>query len=144
MPSLSAFLDRFGVFIDKAPIGYSYAVETRNNNYLREPFFKFLAEHRLGCVLLDGYYMPPPGEVSQSFNVNTSNFIVLRLHGSDRSGIEEKTKGIWNQIIEPQETRLASAKKIVHSSMDAGSDVYVNVNNHYEGCAPLTIQRFLV
>lgn len=22
-----------------------------------------------------------------------------------------------------------------------GADVYLNVNNHYEGCAPLTIER---
>jgi hypothetical protein len=30
---------------------------------------------------------------------------------------------------------------MVHDLLGRGVDVYVNVNNHYEGSAPLTIER---
>jgi hypothetical protein len=32
---------------------------------------------------------------------------------------------------------------IVKQNLDFGVDTYVNVNNHYEGSAPLTIRRLL-
>jgi len=143
MPGLPAFLERLGAFFARAPQGYQYAIETRNPNYLRQAYFAFLREQRLGCVLLDGYYMPPIGEVAQNFDTSTADVTVLRLHGADRSGIEKKTKGLWDQIIEPQDARLAAAASITQNAVQSGLDVCVNVNNHYEGCAPLTIQRFL-
>ena len=89
--------------------------------------------------------MPPIKEITKTFEVNTSNVTVLRLHGSNRSAIEQKTKGLWNQVVEPQDSRLVSAREMIHNSIaaDADADVYVNVNNHYEGCAPLTIAKLL-
>jgi uncharacterized protein YecE (DUF72 family) len=143
MAGLPAFLERLGTFFAQAPKEYQYAIEIRNPNYLKQAHFDFLREQRLGCVLLDGYYMPPIGEVTRNFEVNTAGFLVLRLHGVDRSGIEKKTKGLWDQIIEPQDARLAAAANISHNALQSGVDVCVNVNNHYEGCGPLTIQRFL-
>jgi len=143
MPSLSVFLERLAEFFDHAPVAYRYAIEIRNNNYLKEEYFHFLKEKNLGCVLLDGYYMPPIGEIVDAFQVHTSNFSVIRLHGPDRSGIEAKTKGSWHQIVEPREERLVSTAKIVRTCMDNNRTAYINVNNHYEGSAPLTIQRLL-
>jgi uncharacterized protein YecE (DUF72 family) len=58
MPSLKAFLDWLHEFFEKAPKGFSYAIETRNPNYLSTAFFDFLREHELGHVFLEGYYMP--------------------------------------------------------------------------------------
>lgn len=143
MAGLPAFLDRLGTFFAQAPPGFQYAVEIRNPNYLKPAYFAFLRDQGLGCVLLDGYYMPTIGQLAQAFDANTAGFTVLRLHGADRSEIEKKTKGIWDQIIEPQDARLAAAVDTTESAIKSGADVYVNVNNHYEGCGPLTIQRLL-
>jgi uncharacterized protein YecE (DUF72 family) len=143
MPGLPAFLERLGAFFARAPSGYQYAIEIRNPNYLKPAYFDFLREQGLGCVLLDGYYMPPIGEVVRNFDTSTADFTVLRLHGSDRSGIEQKTKGLWHQIVEPQDARLTAAADITQGAIRSGVDVYVNVNNHYEGCGPLTIQRLM-
>ena len=38
---------------------------------------------------------------------------------------------------------ISSARKIAQDSVRSDLDTYVNVNNHYEGCAPLTIERLL-
>jgi uncharacterized protein YecE (DUF72 family) len=143
MPSLQAFVDILGAFFDRAPKGYHYAVESRNPNYQKDPFFALLKGQHVSCVLLEGYYMPPIGEITPKCDVLTGNALVVRLHGPDRSKIEKRTKSIWNEIVEPRESSLSSAAGIIKASVSKESDIYVNVNNHYEGCAPLTIQRLM-
>lgn len=143
MPSMAAFIDRLHAFFDKAPAGFAYAVEIRNPNYLKDEFFDALRRWGVGFVLLEGYYMPPIAETAAGHNVRTAPFSIIRLHGPDRAGIEGETRGVWNQIVEPRDESLKATAEIVRQNLVADVDTYVNVNNHYEGCAPLTIQRLL-
>ena len=143
MPSRDAFLERLGVFFERAPAGYTYAVESRNPNYLSKPYFDFLRERKLAHVFLDGYYMPPIGEVAGKHDVQTANFSVVRLHGPNRKEIEAQTDSIWNRIVAPQDRGILSAVDIVKRNAEKSITTYLNVNNHYEGSAPLTIERFL-
>lgn len=50
---------------------------------------------------------------------------------------------MWDKIVEPKDRGLGATAEIVRQNADAGVDTYVNVNNHYEGSAPLTIRRLL-
>jgi len=143
MPSKEVFFERFGNFILKAPKGHRYAVETRNPNYLSPSFFDFLKEHGLGFVYLEGYYMPPVGQVFDRFRPAPAAFSIVRLHGGDRGEIEAETGGIWNKIIAPKPEALRSAARITRQNMRSKVLTYINVNNHFEGSAPLTIERFL-
>jgi uncharacterized protein YecE (DUF72 family) len=143
MPSRGAFLDRLDSFFAKAPKGYMYAVETRNPNYFSKPYFDFLRDRKLAHVFLDGYYMPPIGEVAGKYDTLTADFSVVRLHGPNRKEIEAETKSIWNRVVAPQEQGILSAIDIVRQNAEKLIVTYVNVNNHYEGSAPLTIERFL-
>jgi len=97
----------------------------------------------LGYVLLDGYYMPRIAEVTAKLDIRTASFSIIRLHGPDRSGIEERTGGAWGEVVEPKDDGLRATADIIRQNTDAGVDSYVNVNNHYEGSAPLTIARLL-
>jgi uncharacterized protein YecE (DUF72 family) len=143
MPSLNVFLERVADFFSQVPTGYAYAIEIRNPNYLKPEFFAFLKQHRIGMVLLEGYYMPPIQTVAAANDVHTSDFLVIRLHGPDRKEIEAKTKGTWSDIVLPRDESLGSAAWIIQHSLEKDLDTYVNVNNHYEGCAPLSIERLL-
>ena len=143
MPSLRTFLERLGEFFVQIPSGYPYAIEVRNPNYLKTDYFSFLKQYNIGTVLLEGYYMPPIDKVVADNDVYTSDFLVIRLHGPDREDIEAKTKGLWNQIIEPHDNSLRNTANIVQNSVARGFDTFVNFNNHYEGCAPLSIQRLV-
>ncbi|UCH85590.1 MAG: DUF72 domain-containing protein [Candidatus Latescibacterota bacterium] len=143
MPSRDVFLDRFAKFITAAPKGFQYAIESRNPNYYSPIFFEVLEEHHVGFVYLDGYYMPPIGEVFDKFQPATAEHCVVRLHGGDRIEIEKATGEIWNQIVAPKPDGLAAAARIAGANSERGINTFVNVNNHYEGSAPLTIQRFL-
>ena len=143
MPSKAVFLERLDEFFDKAPKGYDYAIETRNPNYLAEDFFDFLSKRDLGFVLLEGYYMPHIENIVAEHDIRTAKFSIVRLHGPDRQEIEERTSGFWNDIVEPKDEGLRETASIIRQNTERKIMTYVNVNNHYEGCAPLTIQRLL-
>ena len=141
MPSRKAFFDRLHDFFDKAPKGYQYAIECRNPNYLKTDFFEFLSDHNLGFVLLDGYYMPPIEDVIHSHNINTASYTIVRLQGKDRWEMEAKTDKTWNKIVEDRD--VLSLTDYVQNNVDKKILSIININNHYEGCAPLTIQRIV-
>ncbi len=143
MPSMPAFLERLRAFFGKAPSGFQYAIETRNPNYLKDEFLDTLRQIGLGYVLLDGYYMPRIAEVAAKVDIRTAPFSIIRLHGPDRAEIEKETGGTWNEIVAPKDDGLRATADIVKQNLESGVDTYVNVNNHYEGSAPLTIQRLL-
>jgi uncharacterized protein YecE (DUF72 family) len=143
MPSPETFFDRLDAFLAALPAGYRYAVETRNPNYIGDEFFALLRRRGAGVVLLDGYHMPPPGRVFDYYDTRTADFTVLRLPGPDRAGIERVTGKRWERVVQPQDRGLRAAVDIVRRNAADLVTTYVNVNNHYEGSAPLTIERFL-
>ncbi len=143
MPSQEAFIERFQEFISRAPKGYRYAVETRNPNYLSSTLFEFLARNGIGFVYLEGYYMPRIGQVFESHHPPTADFSIIRLHGGDRQEIEKETGEIWNQVVSAQPDGIRAAARIVRSNARRRVITFVNVNNHFEGSAPLSIQRLL-
>ena len=143
MPSKDVFLEKLGAFIDRAPKGYQYAVEVRNPNYYSTAFFEFLKGRGLGFVYLDGYYMPPIGEVFEKFAPETASFQVVRLHGGDRLEIEGQTGEVWDRVVAPKPGGLRAAAKIVRAGAKKRVLTYLNLNNHYEGSAPLSARRFL-
>lgn len=141
MPSQPAFLEALDRFLAAAPAGWPYAVEIRNANWLNRPFFELLRSRRAGAVLIQGYWMPPIHETYDRAAELLEGPVVLRLHGPDRSGIEEKTGGDWSRIVEPRDAELETVAAMVRRMLKGGHDVFLNVNNHYEGSAPLTIGR---
>ncbi len=143
MPSLEKFCELVKGFLAKAPRGFLYAVEIRNPNYLSAAFFNFLKENELGYVYLEGYYMPPIGEVFDRFYPQTAPFSIIRLHGGHRAEIEADTGKAWNRIVSPQPASLQAAARIVRANTRRRALTYVNLNNHFEGSAPLSVERFL-
>ncbi len=141
IPSQSAFLEAFGAFIQKCPDGYAYGLEIRNPNYLNDGLFTFMEREGVLPVLLEGYYMPPVAETVAAHQDRMAGTVVLRLHGPDRDGMEEKTGKKWDRIVAPKDAELRGISRLVDGFLKRGVSVFVNVNNHYEGCAPLTIEK---
>jgi uncharacterized protein YecE (DUF72 family) len=143
MPSKEAFFERFRKFISRAPKGYRFAVEIRNPNYLSAAFFDFLKDCGCGFVYLEGYYMPSIGLVHDKFHPQTADFSIIRLHGGDRVEIESQTAEVWDRLFSPKPEAIDAAARIVRGNAWSRIITYVNVNNHLEGSAPLTIQRLI-
>jgi uncharacterized protein YecE (DUF72 family) len=143
MPSQDGFQKRVAAFAGQLPAGCVYGLEVRNPKYLNEAYFRFLSANRLIPVLLQGYWMPPIWGVYAAHRerVLDHGTVVIRLLGPDRKGIEELTARRWDRLVAPKDEELQKVVDMAHDLMNEGVDVYINVNNHYEGSAPLTIER---
>lgn len=141
LSGLSEFIDRFGRFFESVDKDFNYGIELRNPNYLKQPFFDYLIRNNLAMVFLQGYYMQPIWEIFNEYRDKIRSTTVIRLHGPDRKSIEEKSGSEWNQIIEPKDDELDKIVEIINYLSNKKIDIYLNVNNHYEGSAPLTIQK---
>ncbi len=143
MPSAAEFWERFGGFIDRAPTGFLYALETRNPNYLTPEFFQRLSGLGVGYVGLEGSYMPHLATVFARLKPALERFCVLRLHGGIREDMDRRSSARWNAITGPQGRLLRAVARIVQDNIRKKVLTYVTISNHLEGSAPLTIVRFL-
>jgi uncharacterized protein YecE (DUF72 family) len=144
MESQQTFEKQMTAFRKKLPAGYAYAVEVRNGNYLNPPFLDFLLDQEWIPVFLQGYWMPPVADLWAKMEKTIRKFktVVFRLHGTDRERMEKATGEAWNRIVHPRDKELSDIAEIVSELSGSKNEIYVNINNHYEGSAPLTIERF--
>lgn len=92
-------------------------------------------------VLLEGYYRQPEKEVFKQFKDYIKDTVIMRLYGPDRSGIEKKTKEKLDKMVSRKDEQPDDTAEIVHYFTRKKTDVYLNINNHYLGSAPLTIRE---
>jgi uncharacterized protein YecE (DUF72 family) len=87
--------------------------------------------------------MPSITDVYQEWGdlIAEHDVVVIRLLGPDRKGIEGRTGKRWNRIVAPRDDELSAIVDMTEELLARGLNVYLNVNNHYEGSAPLTIER---
>lgn len=143
MASLEAFLeklDNFFTAVRERARRLPLAIETRNKNYLTAAYFSFLRDRRLMPVFSEKRYLPHVYDIYRQYKDYVATDVVIRLLGGDRSEIEKKTKEQWKAIVEPKPDK----EEIVKMALDiasCGHGVTINVNNHYEGSAPLTIEK---
>ncbi len=141
MPSQTVFQEKFADFVNRLPSEFQYAVEIRNPNYLNDEYFEFLRAHGLSHVFLQGYYLPSIVDLYKKFKTWLERRVIIRLHGPERAEIETRSAGNWNRIIQPRDEELKLIAEIIKDLLEKKIETYVNVNNHYEGSAPLTIKR---
>lgn len=140
--SLAEFQNRLKLFVENRKIETpAIAIETRNPNFLTENYFKFLADYNLRHVFLEGYYMPPVFEIYEKFREMIKYFTVIRLHGADRKGIEKIANDNWNKIYINRDDTINKLVQLLNELQHKEVDIYLNVNNHFEGSAPLTIKK---
>ncbi len=141
MRDLAAFIQTMEPFAEALPRRWAYAVETRNPKYLRRELFEFHARHGISTVLVDGYYLPPVKETFEKARPWLRSPVIIRLMGPDRQGIEKRTKKKWDRIVQPMDETLDNVAGIISAVVADGHDVVVNINNHFEGSAPITIRK---
>ena len=139
MPSQRIFIERLAAFVEGLDRSLPWAVELRNPNFLTPRWFEFLQEKRLSHVFVQGYWLPPVDALYERFGDRLLSPVIIRLMGPDRKGIEKKTGGRWDRVVDPRDDELRRVADVARDALDKGADVYINVNNHFEGCAPRTI-----
>lgn len=58
--------------------------------------------------------------------------------------MEQMTEGKWDHIVSPKDMEINNIAAMTSSLIRQGLNVFVNVNNHYEGSAPKTIDKFMI
>ncbi len=139
--SQTAFHNHLARFFDTAPRHFPWAVECRNPTWHNAAYLEFLKERKVGLVVLRGYYMPPFFDWLRQNLDRLPDSVILRLQAGDRSDMERRTGGRWSRRIEPKDAELEATAEIIGRLRDKGRSVWVFVNNHYEGSAPLTLAR---
>ena len=145
MADLSAFMKAIEAFVKKidveglkntVPLG----IECRNANYLKREYFQFLKDHGIVHVFSEKLYLPHVYELYSQFSDLIGDRVALRLLGGDRKEIETKTKGNWNEIVDPKPD-LPEVASMIRDISNGSRLVKVYLNNHYEGSAPKSIER---
>ena len=142
MSSLNLFQEKIYEFHSSLPKDIPLiGIEIRNPNYLSNSYFEVIKKLNISNVFLEGYFMPPVIEVYNKYKKYLKNLTVLRLHGPDRKGIEKISNENWNKIYIDREEEIKSIVEMIKDLEKNEVDLFVNVNNHFEGSAPLTIER---
>jgi uncharacterized protein YecE (DUF72 family) len=141
MPSREAFLEQLDAFLASLPGGWTYGVEPRNPQYLKHDYFELLGRREVSHVFCQGYYMPRMQDVYPRVAGELASPVVARLMGPDRKAIEEKTGKLWNNDADPRDEDIDEVSSVIEDMLARGQRVIVNVNNHYEGSAPITVRK---
>lgn len=142
MASFNHFMEMFRAFHENLPKDVPcVGIEIRNPNYLNKNYFQFLNSLNVFHVFLQGYYMPSIIELYKNYNAFIKGLTVIRLHGEDRQGIEKISASNWNKIYIDRQSEIKKIADMIYDLTSRKVEVYLNINNHYEGSAPLTIKR---
>jgi len=142
MPDQNTFMTRLKRFADEIDTkNFSVAIEIRNPNYLNEKYFDAINEIGFYHVFLEGYYMPSTLLTYEKFQKYVKGICVFRLHGPDRKEIETISNEQWDKIYINRDDNIKKLTELFSEIRKRDMDLYVNVNNHFEGSAPLTIKK---
>jgi len=104
-------------------------------------FTDLLKENRVALVLQDQSFMPSVEPVFSTIDPITADFVYIRLLG-DRKAIKAKTT-VWNQIAEDRTASMNSWVDVCQMVQRRGMQQYVYFNNHHEGFAVASVERFM-
>jgi uncharacterized protein YecE (DUF72 family) len=137
IPSLDAFLDRLGLFLESWPSDVQLAVEIRNKGWISDEFAGFLRKYRAVWVLSDQAWMPTPLTLAEKFDVATGPFAYIRLLG-DRQLVDSRTKTLDHVVVD-RSAEIANDANAIRS-LSVRVPVVTFVNNHFAGYAHDTIR----
>lgn len=140
----TGLLDRFFSELKEFSDLY-FAVELRNANWLKPPYFQMLEKHGVSHVYNSWTRMPTIQEQLQLTEANRFRCLPARL--LLRPGVKYETAveaySPYDRIQDEQPESRQAAADLVRRAIQMGIPAFVFVNNRFEGSAPLTIQGIL-
>jgi uncharacterized protein YecE (DUF72 family) len=131
-------------FLGQLPKGWPYAVEIRNQNWLRPDYFECLARHQVAHVLNSWDAMPPVHEqMSLEGSRPNPHLVPARFLLKPGRKYEQAVKSFqpYDKTREiNQEARKAGADLIAEGRKAKARKTFVYVNNRLEGNALSTIE----
>ena len=125
--------------------GYQFAIELRNANWLKKPYFEMLAKHGVGHVFNSWTRMPSVPEQIELAKEYPLPVFVARMLLQPGTKYEEAVEAFspYDKLQEVHPPLREGAAALINRAIDTGVPAYVFVNNRAEGCAPKTIEGIL-
>jgi uncharacterized protein YecE (DUF72 family) len=127
-------------FVLGLPHGWRFAIEFRHPDWHQPRFVKLLEERGICWVWNDLSPLPEQERAPFGFLPETADFLYVRLMGDARTkfdGTGERqhryVRRLWSR-----EKALESWAVRLHKQAEHIKTIYIFVNNHYEGFAPIT------
>ena len=142
-PTPADFLAVFDPFLAALPVGFQYAVEIRNDNYLITQHFEVLARsHNVAHVFNAWTRMPELDQQAQLPEAFTADFTVVRalLRRGRAYDVAVQNFEPYDRIREPNESARQGMRMITEKALESKKSAFVFVNNRLEGNAPSTIE----
>jgi uncharacterized protein YecE (DUF72 family) len=129
-------------FFEQLPGTFRYAVEVRNREYLVEPYFETLREHKTAHVFNAWTKMPPLGEQIAMAGAFTADFTVVRA--LLRAGRAYETAvaqfAPYDKIQDENPEGRKALRDLIERMKQERRTSYIFANNRFEGNAPETIR----
>jgi uncharacterized protein YecE (DUF72 family) len=141
-PTRTHFMARLDPFLKALPEGFRYAVEIRNQEYLRPDYFGLLASHNVAHVFNAWTRMPAIDEQSRLPEAFSADFTVVRalLRRGRQFEKAVETFQPYRELKQPDEATRDGLRRIAQRAMHERKDAFLFVNNRLEGNAPSTIE----
>ena len=139
------FVEEIVPFLEQLPQTFRYAVEVRNREYLANPYFDALKEHRASHVFNAWTKMPPLEEQIAIPAAFTADFTVVRA--LLRAGRAYETAvaqfAPYNKIQDENPEGRKALRELIERMKQERRTSYIFANNRFEGNAPETIRAIV-
>jgi uncharacterized protein YecE (DUF72 family) len=123
-------------FLPQLPGDMRFAVEFRRRGWLMRPIFDLLADYGVALALVDGRWLPME-KMLRLAEKPTADFAYIRLMGPDRT-IED-----YSRIQVDRSDALTTWSTVIRALESRVKEIYVYVNNHFEGHSPESARKLL-
>jgi uncharacterized protein YecE (DUF72 family) len=136
------FLKQLAGFLEALPIGWRYAVEIRNSEYLSPDYFSILAHHGVAHVFNAWTRMPTVAEQIAMPGAFTASFTVVRALLQKGRTYDQAVAMFqpYEKVQQPDPSTRSALRQIAEQCVLEKRRAYVFVNNRLEGNAPATIE----
>lgn len=137
------FVEWLDAFFSKAPADWPFAVEIRNKNFLKEPYFETLARHGVAHCFNNWTRMPTVGEQLEMPGSISTDFTVARFLLTPGRKYAEAVKSFepYDHLRQKDEEAREAGRRLIGRIREQSSKrpSFIFVNNRLEGHAPSTI-----
>jgi len=140
------FRGRLGEFLARMPGEFRFAVDIRNEKWLKAELLDTLRENGAALALLDYYTLPSIDRLLQTIDPLTADFLYVRLLGNHRKMdelVEARAAARggrrWSEVVVDRSRECALWVAALQTLSPRVPKGWVFVNNHYAGFAPGSI-----
>ena len=136
------FVAQLDPFLSGLPEGFRYAVEVRNREYLRPPYFDCLRARGIAHVLNAWNKMPALGHQIALPGSITADFTVVRALLREGRSYEDAVAKFqpYDKVTDENPEARDALREVIRRMRDERKAAYIFVNNRLEGYAPETIR----